>query len=421
YPYSMRFTARLGSLALLPAAAAFVYSNLDNCSLFKSDINREERTRDAIYRYMVERGIPGLSVAVSVDGRLRYSEGFGYADVETGAPCTANTAMRIGSVSKPITSTVAALLVDKGKLDLAQPIQKYLPDFPEKTFNGNMTEITTRMLLSHTGGIRDYYKKGQPRPKTLQEARETSEIFLNKPFNSVTDALKLFSDDELVAEPGKKYSYTTHGFTLISAVCEKASGEKFENLLIDLFRRLGMRNTILDRNSVIVPNRAKYYHRNDKGVLENSPEVDSSYKWAGGGILSTAPDLLIFANSILYSHQSSLAPSNLSTPLLSRQTISDFWKGEISTTQPYEQAALGWKRVNVPDGGPVGGAIDAKSCGGYWYHGGAAIGVSSVLLIQPSSGEGDTSPRGICVAILANIQYSPVKNLAEELSEIFRD
>ncbi|GMR47725.1 hypothetical protein PMAYCL1PPCAC_17920, partial [Pristionchus mayeri] len=419
-PQRMRLSARLASLALLPAAAAFGYTNPDYCSLAKQDIDRERKAKDAVCRYMAERGIPGLSVAVSVDGRVRYSDGFGYADIETGAPCTPNTVMRIASISKPITSTVAALLVDQGKLDLSQPIQKYVPDFPKKTFNNNPTEITTRMLLSHTGGIRNYEKKGEPKPVSDGSAPKTSEFFSNKRFDSVAESVKMFSEDELVAGPGEEFSYTTHGFTLIAAVCEKASGESFENLLNDLFRRLGMRNTTLDRNSIIVPNRAKYYVRNSKGLLENTQEVDNSYKWAGGGVLSSAFDLLVFANSILYSHQSSLASSNLPKPLISRQTISDFWKGEISIGR-YELAALGWMRVSVPEGGAVGGSMEANSRGGYWYHSGGAVGASSVLFIQPSNGESENGPRGVCVAILVNIQSVSVQKLAEELAEIYRD
>ncbi|GMT23678.1 hypothetical protein PFISCL1PPCAC_14975, partial [Pristionchus fissidentatus] len=410
----MRLTARLGSLALIPAAAAFGYSNLDYCSIKNENIDREKKAREVINRCMAERGIPGLSVAVSVDGRVRYSEGFGFADIETGAPCTPSTVMRIASISKPITSTVAAILVDKGLLDLSKPVQAYVPHFPIKTFNNNPTEITTRMLLSHTGGIRHYRKKDEPDP----EWKAGGEVFTNKPFVNVTEALTMFSEDELVAEPGA-FSYTTHGFTLVSAVCEKSSGKKFESLLDDLFRRLGMRNTRLDRNSPIIPNRAKYYARNSDGLLENTREVDNSYKWAGGGILSTASDLLNFANSILYSHQSSVAPSNLPQPLLSRQTLSDFWKGEISIGK-HSLSALGWMRVNVPEGGSVGGAPETRSRGGYWYHTGGAVGASSALLIQPSKGEGEAVPKGVCVAILVNIQACSVLNLAEELAEIFR-
>lgn len=84
----------------------------------------------------------------------------------------------------------------------------------------------------------------------------------------------------------------------------------------------------------------------------------------------------------------------------------------------------------------MGGAIDARydtvlqslhivfvyrSRGGYWYHSGGAVGASSVLYIQPSNGEAINGPRGICVAILVNIQSCSVQKLAEELAEIYRE
>ncbi|KAK6011746.1 hypothetical protein OSTOST_23158, partial [Ostertagia ostertagi] len=138
---------------------------------------------------------------------------------------------------------------------------------------------------------------------------EDKEFLSNVPYATVKDALAMFKDDELLAEPGKKFKlsesmfltmYTTHGFTLVSAVLEKASGKEFKKMIEDLTFELGMRHTTLDTNSQIIPNRANYYKRNKKHLLENCPEVDNSYKWAGGGLLSNVTDLLIFANAILY-------------------------------------------------------------------------------------------------------------------------
>ncbi|KAE9417472.1 hypothetical protein Angca_004383, partial [Angiostrongylus cantonensis] len=103
-------------------------------------------------------GIPGLSVGVSVDGRTVWREGFGFANIESGSRCTADSIMRIASISKPITASITARLVQEGKLDLDKPIQTYLPEFPKKKFDGKSVDITTRQLLSHTGGIRHYRK-----------------------------------------------------------------------------------------------------------------------------------------------------------------------------------------------------------------------------------------------------------------------
>jgi hypothetical protein len=94
---------------------------------------------------------PGMSVAVAVDGKLVWAEGFGVADLEQCVPVTPKTKFRIGSTSKPLTSAAVALLYDQKRLDLDAPIRRYVPDFPDKD-----RIITTRQLLGHLGGIRGY-------------------------------------------------------------------------------------------------------------------------------------------------------------------------------------------------------------------------------------------------------------------------
>src|SRR6058998_493605 len=95
--------------------------------------------------------IPGVQVAVSVNGKLVWSEGFGYADAARKRPVTRETQFRIGSVSKPLTATAVALLYEQGKLDLDAPVQRYVPSFPDKGH-----PITTRLLAGHLAGIRHY-------------------------------------------------------------------------------------------------------------------------------------------------------------------------------------------------------------------------------------------------------------------------
>lgn len=107
---------------------------------------------------MLERGIPGAVVAVMKDGGLVWSEGMGYADVENDVPCTPDTPMRIASISKPLTAVALLQLWQKGLVDLDSPVQKYVPEFPEKEYEGEKVVITTRQLLSHMAGIRHYTK-----------------------------------------------------------------------------------------------------------------------------------------------------------------------------------------------------------------------------------------------------------------------
>ena len=98
-----------------------------------------EFARTLMTAVMEESGTPGMSVAVGIDGRVVWSEGFGYADVEHRVPVWEETKFRIGSVSKPVTAAAIGLLVEQGKLDLDAPVQRYVPSFPEKRWS-----ITTR-------------------------------------------------------------------------------------------------------------------------------------------------------------------------------------------------------------------------------------------------------------------------------------
>jgi serine beta-lactamase-like protein LACTB len=227
-----------------------------------------------------ERGYPGIAIAVSVDGETVWSEGFGYADLEHRVPMWPSVKFRVGSVSKSMTAAAVATLVEAGRLDLDVPIQRYVPSFPEKP-----QPITTRQLGGHLAGIRTY---------------EGDENFIRDPYPSVVDALDIFRDDPLLHPPGTAFSYTSYGFNVISAVVEGASGQPFLDYMADaVFRPLGMRETVADWVTPIVAGRASYYVRNDAGQVVNAPFVNNSYKWAGGGFLSTTEDVLRFANAHL--------------------------------------------------------------------------------------------------------------------------
>ena len=131
-------------------------SNLGRASTsFSTTIARCHRL---VRRAMLEQGIPGAVVAVMKDGELVWSEGMGYADVENDVPCTPDTLMRIASISKPLTVVALLQLWQKGLVDLDAPVQRYVPEFPEKEYKGEKVVITTRQLLSHMAGIRHYTK-----------------------------------------------------------------------------------------------------------------------------------------------------------------------------------------------------------------------------------------------------------------------
>src|SRR6266478_174630 len=222
---------------------------------------------------------PGMSIAVAVNGKLVWAEGFGLADLEQCVPVTPKTKFRIGSTSKPLTSAGAMLLYDQKRLDLDAPIQRYVPTFPAK---GQV--ITTRQLLGHLGGIRDY------------NAEESSKLDRDV-YHSVSESLKRFKNDPLAASPGTKWIYSVYGYVLASAAIEGASGQDFLSFMHDkVFLPLDMQDTVADESDKIIPGRARWYTIMADGSYRNTPYEDLSYKWAGGGFLSTADDLLAPGN-----------------------------------------------------------------------------------------------------------------------------
>ncbi|XP_062927069.1 serine beta-lactamase-like protein LACTB, mitochondrial [Mobula hypostoma] len=389
--------------------------------------------RDLLQRIKDEVGAPGIVVGVAMDGKEVWSEGLGYADVENRVPCKPDTVMRIASISKPLTMTAIAKLWENGKLDFDAPVQKYVPEFPEKEYEGEKVTITVRLLVSHLSGIRHYEKdvkkiqeqkrkdKGQKlvkdaaEPKTRQNKKEFEheEYYIKEKFENISKSLKLFENDPLVFKPGHQFLYSTHAWTLLGAIAERASQQNFLQLMVKLFRDLDMLRTVPDENEPIIYNRARYYTYNEKGRLVNSPYVDCSYKWAGGGFVSTVQDLLKFGNVMLYSYQAGQLQDGHQALLpgyLKPATMRMIWR-------PVEKTELNWDRDGsyamgwgVVEQGQEWGQCRKRRH--YLTHTGGSVGASSVLLILPkvlpisSPGPSDpeTLPQGVVVAVLCNLQ-----------------
>ena len=239
-----------------------------------------EEARARVRADLAARGYPGIAIAVAVDGETVWSEGFGYANLEHRVPMQPSVKFRVGSISKSLTAAAVAGLVEDGRLDLDAPVQKYVPSFPEKAH-----PITARQLGGHLAGIRHY---------------QGNENFIRDPYPTVLDGLSIFADDPLLHEPGTAFAYTSYGFNLLSAVVEGAARKPFlDHMREAVFRPLGLRDTVADFVTPIIPGRTSYYVRDDAGRVVNAPWVDNSYKWAGGGFLSTTGDVLAFANAHL--------------------------------------------------------------------------------------------------------------------------
>ncbi|MDQ7041304.1 MAG: serine hydrolase domain-containing protein [Rhodothermus sp.] len=309
------------------------------------------QVRDSIDALMHRYGIPGLSAAIGAKGELIWAEGFGYADVENRVPMLPQTKLRVASVSKSLTSAALGLLIEQGRLDLDAPVQRYVPSFPKKRW-----PITTRQLAGHLAGIRHY---------------RDQEFYSTRHYDSVLEALEVFKDDTLLFRPDTRFSYSSYGWNLISAVIEGAAGMPFLQFMRRyVFDPLGMYHTVAEHVDSLIMHRARFYVYRDS-LLMNAPYVDNSVKWAGGGFLSTASDLVRFGNGLLTGR------------LLKSETVHLLFTSQRTASGEETGYGLGW-RV-----GEQGGRH-------FVWHTGGAVGGSSVLVLLPEE--------RVVVALIANLQ-----------------
>jgi len=332
-----------------------------------------QKIEQAITAEMSRNSIPGLSVAVVFDSRLRWSNGYGLADVENFVPAKATTVYRLGSISKPITATAVMQLVERGKLDLDAPVQKYCPAFPQKQWT-----VTTRQLLGHLGGVRHYKQDGSDYSSTHH-------------YNGVVDGLSIFKEDALLHQPGSKFLYSTHGYAILGCAVEGSSGVSFpEYVRENIFKPAGMDRIKVDDVFEIIPNRAQGYVKTQNGELRNSALADTSYKIPGGGFCSTAEDLAKFAIGVM------------SGSLVKPETLNQMWTRQKTTDGNSTTYGLGWQ---------VAERNGTKEIS----HGGAQQRVSTILYILPE--------KKLAIAIMVNLENSggALHRLARALSDILLD
>jgi CubicO group peptidase (beta-lactamase class C family) len=327
-----------------------------------------EQSRSVVQARMDQLGIPGASVAVAVEGKIVWAEGLGWADMENRVGVTPLTRFRTASISKALTAAAVGRLVEAGRLDLDAPVQQYVPSFPEKRAG----VVTTRLLGGHIAGVRHY--------RGLEFASDVQ-------YNDVLAGLEIFSADPLEFAPGADYLYSTYGWNLVSAVVQQASGERFLTYMRhQVLDPLGMTGTVAEHNDSIVPFRGRQYQRGQDGRLLNAPGVNNSNKWAGGGYLSTASDLVRYGSAYL------------EPGFLEPETISLLWTSQRTASGEVTGYGIGW-RTGVEEGRRE-----------VWHTGGA-VGGSTILLIWPAE--------HIVVSILTNLEDAGPIAAAREIAALF--
>ena len=220
--------------------------------------------------------MPGVAVAVSLEGRVIYNKAFGLSNLEFPIPNTTETIFECGSVSKQFTAAAILLLAQKGKLSLNDDVRKHIPELPQYD-----APITIQHLLNHTSGLKDwgalYSLTGWPRTtRTYTQYLSFDIVFRQKSLNFT---------------PGNKYSYSNSNYVMLVLIVERVSEKSLADFTNEeLFKPLEMTKTQWrDNFREIVPGRAVAYSVKNGAFFQDMPFEDVH---GPGGLLTTTGDLL---------------------------------------------------------------------------------------------------------------------------------
>lgn len=210
--------------------------------------------------------IPGLSVAVVRAGKVVKEQGYGFANVELGAPAKAETVYQLASVTKQCIASAILLLQQDGRLTLGDLLSQHLPETP-----ATWAKITLRHLLTHTSGL----VTDEPMDLTVPHTEG--------------DAIRLVKPLPLRFAPGEKWEYCNFGFVLLGEVIRLHSRLRWDQFLEErFFRPLEMKATRRHTLRELVLNRAAGYAY-ESDVRVNVPSWSRDF--ASGGLLTTVQDL----------------------------------------------------------------------------------------------------------------------------------
>lgn len=285
-----------------------------------------------VQKMMKEQKIVGLSLAVIKNGKTLVNKGYGLANAELNVPVTAETVIRLGSVSKQFFTTAILKLQEEGKLSIEDSVHTLFPDAPE-----TWRPIQVKHLMSHTSGL-----------------KRESPAYDNHKMISDLQIIKAAYPLPLDYKTGEKYQYCNLAFYMLAQIITQKSGMPWQDYIREkLFVPAGMKNSGMTDFYLIIPNRASgYRHRN--GVPVNA---DAMYAVRpSGGFLSTSTDMILW-DKVLKEKNT----------ILKKENWELLWQPFIKTSDKSESKAyygFGW-------------FIDERNGHKVVEHGGANVGFRS--------------------------------------------
>lgn len=346
-------TALLSLLLCIHSAAA----TLD-------DANRD--TRQWLQQTMRDQHIPGVQIAVILDGKVVLSETYGLANVENQVLATPSTRFPINSATKAFTGVAMMQLAEAGLVDLNAPISRYLDDLPE-AWRG----IRVRQLLAHTSGLPD-----------IIDQRGTE-----------AETWKAVKAQPLAAPVGERFAYNQTNYGLLSQIITKVSKQPYERFIAERqFTPVGMPQSTFGDSYDLVPNAATIYARSPRGTLAPDDNnrlshwyYDMPYSlWAGGGMQTTADEVARWLLALSEGR------------LISKASLQTMWTAEKLNNGSHGEWAAGWPVLQTTPELRVAGIGGARAA----------------FIVYPE--------RRLAVVILTNLAGANPQRFIQRIADIYR-
>jgi CubicO group peptidase (beta-lactamase class C family) len=342
----------------------FAFSNFTYSQIDKTDI--------AIKDLMQKHKIVGLQLAVIKDNIIVKTSHYGLANIEDSISVDHKTVFSINSMTKAFTGVAIMQLVESGKLNLEDPISKYLDKLPKTWQN-----ITVKQIATHTSGVPDIWES----PEHMFS--EDNEILFKK-----------IKESPIVFKPGEKQNYNQTNFILLGLIIEKISGKSFEKFIIDnQFEKTGMKNSIkagMGDTYSIINHSARPYSYFIKGSLTTIHQPMPSYLYPAGGIYSTATEMAQWVIALQ------------SNQLINAENLKTLWTPlELNTVKKQEANGSLY-------GTAIGFDTNSRTINPVIFQSGGA---RNTLYIYPKS--------NVSVVILTNLVGSRPENFVEEITNLY--
>ena len=292
---------------------------------------------DAVVDEALDAGrVVGAVVLVRDHSEAVYARAAGYADREAGIPMALDTVFRWASLTKPVVAATALALMERGRLDLDDPVTRFLPDFEPRLPDGSAPRISVRHLLTHTAGL------GYPSlaPDDPYVAAGVSGG-LDQPGMSMQENLRRIASAPLYFRPGSAWRYSV-AIDVLGAILAVVHGtslaDTVASYVTDPLRMLDSGFVVREPARLAVPYadgnpravRMGEPHRVEDLVFSPARAFDQrSFQSGGGGMVGTAGDFMTFLETL-----------RTGGPILTRETVELASRNQVGRLR--EQDEPGW-------------------------------------------------------------------------------